>query len=61
MRRDVAVRVDAVLSSSMRRARSTLNVSRQVNTAYDEIRIGTTLHDVLGLVPPPSGAVIVHT
>ena len=27
----------------------TLNLTRQVNTAYDEIRIGLTLNDVLGL------------
>ncbi len=32
----------------------TLNVARQMNTAYDELHVGTTLHDVLGLVPPPS-------
>ncbi len=36
----------------------TLVLTRQVNTAFDEIRIGTTLDDVLGLVPPPTGTVI---
>ncbi len=36
-----------------------LNVTRQVNTAYDEIRIGTTLDSVLGLVEPPSGTLMI--
>lgn len=33
----------------------TLSLTRQVNTAYDEIRIGTTLDDVLGqqVIPEP--------
>ena len=36
-----------------------LNVTRQVNTAFDEIRIGTTLDSVLGLVEPPAGTLII--
>lgn len=35
----------------------TFSIARQVNTAYDEIRIGTTLDDVLG-VPEPSTAIL---
>ncbi|MFU8848472.1 MAG: PEP-CTERM sorting domain-containing protein, partial [Opitutales bacterium] len=33
---------------------NTLNITRQVNTAYDEIRIGTTLDSVVVAVPEPS-------
>ena len=33
-------------------ALDTLSLTRQVNTAYDEIRIGTTLDDVLGMSAP---------
>lgn len=36
---------------------TTLSIARQVNTAYDEIRIGTTLDDVLG-VPEPSAPML---
>ncbi len=38
----------------------TLSLTRQVNTAYDEIRIGTELDDALGLtvVPEPSSAIL---
>ena len=32
----------------------TLSLTRQVNTAYDEIRIGESLDDVIGVVPEPS-------
>ena len=38
-------------------ALDTLSLTRQVNTAYDEIRIGTPLNDALGIPipdPPPS-------
>ena len=35
----------------------TLNLTRQVNTAYDEIRIGESLNDVV-LVPEPSAALL---
>lgn len=32
----------------------TLNLTRQVNTAFDEIRIGTTSDDVITVIPEPS-------
>ncbi len=38
---------------------NTLNLTRQVSTAYDEIRIGTTLNSVLGLVDPPAGTIVI--
>lgn len=37
---------------------TTLNVTRQVNTHYDEIRIGETLADVLAAGPAPVGLAI---
>lgn len=39
----------------------TISIARQVNKAYDEIRIGTSLDDVLGLtaVPEPSAFVLI--
>ena len=39
----------------------TLSLTRQVNTAWDEIRIGTSLSDVLGssVIPEPSTAALV--
>ena len=39
-------------------ALNTLILARQVNTAYDEIRIGTTLDDVLGVPEPGSLALL---
>ena len=36
----------------------TLSLSRQVNTNWDEIRIGTTLDDVLGIPEPSSTALV---
>ncbi len=36
----------------------TLNVTRQVNTAYDEIRIGTTLDSVIVAIPEPTTALL---
>lgn len=37
---------------------NTLNVTRQVNTAYDEIRIGTTFDSVVLAIPEPSTALL---
>jgi len=37
---------------------NTLSLTRQVNTAYDEIRIGTTLSDVVTAVPEPSSTAL---
>jgi len=37
----------------------TLNLTRQVNVNYDEVRIGKTLNAVLGIIDPPAGTVIV--
>ena len=39
----------------------TINLTRQVNTACDEIRVGTSLDDVLGLttVPEPSSTALI--
>lgn len=36
----------------------TLNVTRQVNTAYDEIRIGTTIDSVIVAIPEPTTALL---
>lgn len=37
---------------------STLSLTRQVNVNYDEVRIGTTLNDVLGVPEPTSLALL---
>ncbi|MBI1338497.1 MAG: PEP-CTERM sorting domain-containing protein [Phycisphaera sp.] len=36
----------------------TLSLTRQVNTAYDEIRIGQSLDEVLGVIPEPATLVL---
>ena len=36
----------------------TLNLTRQVNVNYDEVRIGTSMTDVLPVIPEPGIAIL---